>query len=152
MVFTELRCFSGQPRLDELEGSRDSARRSIPQFRSGKLDAQKACVGIVRAAGHHTSSVFARPPYLVSAAHDASAAGDRQVGLVFASIKTRPTSGVALISSSLALWTVTKKISPASRSGLASTGRARSPPVNCVVRKSDRAPSDGCIPRRDPIS
>src|SRR6185312_13868601 len=49
-------------------------------------------------------------------------------------MKTRPTSAVASISSSLALWiSVTKKIRPASRSGLASTGRARSPPTNCVV-------------------
>ena len=47
---------------------------------------------------------------------------------------TKQTSGSAAISSSL--WprtSVTKKIAPASRSGRASTGRARKPPANCVV-------------------
>ena len=47
---------------------------------------------------------------------------------------TKQTSGLAAISSSL--WprtSVTKKIAPASRSGRASSGRARKPPENCVV-------------------
>ena len=82
-VLAELRLLPGQPRLGELEGSNGSARRSIPQFRRERLDPQQAYVGIVRAA---------RPPHLVglspghlclvSIAHDAGAAGDRQVGFV----------------------------------------------------------------------
>src|SRR5581483_11848936 len=49
-------------------------------------------------------------------------------------MKTSPTSGEALISSSLPLLiSVTKKIRPASRSGLASSGRARSPSADRVV-------------------
>ena len=37
----------GQPRLGELEGSNNSARRSAPQFRRERLDLQQTYVGIV---------------------------------------------------------------------------------------------------------
>ena len=55
-VLAEVRLRSGQTRLGELEGADERVRRSIPQFRRGRLDLQQAYVGIARAAG---------PPHLI---------------------------------------------------------------------------------------
>src|SRR5665213_2015203 len=82
-ILAELRFRSGQPRLGELEGRNDGACRSIPQFRGGRLDLQQACVGIIRAARPpHLIALAPGGLYLVSIAHDAGAAGDRQIGFV----------------------------------------------------------------------
>jgi hypothetical protein len=145
-VFADVWFLLGRHRLGELESRSGSARWSVPQFRRERL-----AIGV---RPDRSGRLATRPrrfsPHrlgLINIAHDGGAVGDRQAGFATRINEDNPTFWRGSISSSLELWiSVTKKIEPPLRSGLASSGRARSPPTNCVV--SMHTPSFSIMSRR----
>jgi hypothetical protein len=81
-IFAQLEFLTGQPCLGELEGSNRSARRPVPQFRGeGSI---RISIRLDRSGRPATTPrrFFAMPSLSLSIAHDAGAAGDRQVSFV----------------------------------------------------------------------